>query len=81
MDEFFCISQCTIEKEIWYTLVFTHEGTTEVKRSRLNILCQEYELFRIQPEELIMDMQKSLCTLSHLKKYDPLRSVRTLTEN
>src|SRR3954463_16618433 len=58
MDEFFRISTCTTAKEIWATLVETHEGTVEVKRSRLNTLSQEYELFRMQPEESIIDLQK-----------------------
>lgn len=48
MDEFFLVSQCTTTKQIWVTLVETHEGTAEVKRSRLNTLSQEYELFRMQ---------------------------------
>ena len=34
MDEFFCVSACKTAKEIWGTLVQTHEGTVEVKRSR-----------------------------------------------
>ncbi|KAK2450000.1 hypothetical protein QL285_009141 [Trifolium repens] len=58
MDEFFRISQCQTAKEIWDTLVETHEGTIEVKRSRLNTLSQEYELFRMQPGESILNMQK-----------------------
>ena len=45
MDEFFRVSACKTVKEIWDTLVQTHEGTVEFKRSRLNTLSQEYELF------------------------------------
>lgn len=45
MDEFFYISQYTMVKLIWDTLVEGHEGTAEVKRSRSNTLSQEYELF------------------------------------
>src|SRR3954470_19336605 len=56
MDEFFRISTCTTSKEIWDTLVETHEGTAEVKRSRLNTLSQEYELFRMKPGETILDL-------------------------
>ncbi|XP_050890112.1 uncharacterized protein LOC127095473 [Lathyrus oleraceus] len=68
MDEFFRISTCTTEKEIWDTLVETHEGTAEVKRSRLNTLSQEYELFRMQPGESILDLQKRFVHLTnHLK--------------
>ena len=32
MDEFFRVSACKTTKEIWDTLVQTHEGTVEVKR-------------------------------------------------
>ena len=68
MDEFFRVSTCTTAKEIWDTLVETHEGTTEVKRSRLNTLSQEYELFRMQPGESILDLQKRFVHLTnHLK--------------
>lgn len=38
MDEFFRISTFSTTKDIWDTLVETHEGTVEVKRSRLNTL-------------------------------------------
>src|ERR1044072_5748785 len=68
MDEFFRISACTTAKEIWDTLVETHEGTAEVKRSRLNTLSQEYELFRMLPRESILDLQKRFVHLTnHLK--------------
>ncbi|XP_058763525.1 uncharacterized protein LOC131636971 [Vicia villosa] len=68
MDEFFRISTCTTSKEIWDTLVETHEGTAEVKRSRLNTLSQEYELFRMKPGETILDLQKRFVHLTnHLK--------------
>jgi hypothetical protein len=68
MDEFFRISTCETAKEIWDTLVETHEGTAEVKRSKLNTLSQEYELFRMQPGESILNMQKRFVHLTnHLK--------------
>ncbi|KAF1897892.1 hypothetical protein Lal_00032654 [Lupinus albus] len=31
---------------MWNTLQVTHEGTSDVKRARLNALTHEYELFR-----------------------------------
>ena len=58
MDEFFRISQCKSAKEMWEVLEVTHEGTEDVKRSRKHALIQEYELFRMQPEESIADVQK-----------------------
>ena len=49
---------CQIAKDMWDTLQVTHEGTTDVKRSRINTLTHEYELFRMNPNETIQDMQK-----------------------
>ena len=46
MDEYFRVSNCKSAKDMWDTLQVTHEGTTDVKRSRINILTHEYELFR-----------------------------------
>ena len=43
---------------MWDTLQVTHEGTTYVKRSRINTLIHEYELFRMNQNESIQDMQK-----------------------
>jgi len=57
MDEFFIISQCSSAKEMWEVLEVTHEYTKDVKRSRKHSLIQEYELFRMQPEENIADVQ------------------------
>ena len=43
---------------MWDTLQLTHEGTTNVKRSRINTLTHEYELFRMNTNENIQSMQK-----------------------
>ena len=58
MDEFFRVSQCNSAKEMWEVLEVTHEGTDDVKRARNHSLIQEYELFRMQSEESIVDVQK-----------------------
>lgn len=65
MDEIFRVSQCTTTKQIWYTLVETHEEITEVKRSRLNTLSQEYKLFKMQPIESILALQKRFVHLTN----------------
>ena len=66
MDEFFRISTCEMAKEIWDTLVETHEGTTKVKRSRLNTFESRVRIIqnaalRINPkfEEKIRALEKS----------------------
>ena len=58
IDEYFRVSNCKSAKDIWDTLQVTHEGTTDVKRSRINTLTHEYELFRMNPNESIQDIQK-----------------------
>ena len=58
IDEYFRVSNCKSAKDMWDTLQVTHEGTTYVKRSRINTLTREYELFRMNVNESIQDMQK-----------------------
>jgi len=58
IDEYFRVSNCSNAKEMWYTLQLTHEGITDVKRSRVNTLTHEYELFRMNTNENIQSMQK-----------------------
>ena len=59
IDKYFRVSNCTNAKEMWDTLQLTHEGTTDVKRSRVNSLTHEYELFWMNPNENIHNMQSS----------------------
>ena len=67
MDEYFRVSDCKTAKEMWDTLQVTHEGTTDVKRSRINTLTHEYELFIMNQNETIQDMQKIFThILNHL---------------
>ncbi|XP_068462359.1 uncharacterized protein [Phaseolus vulgaris] len=58
MDEFFRESQCNSAKEMWEILEVRHDDTDDVKRSRKNSLIQEYELFKMEPEENIADVKK-----------------------
>ena len=47
-SEFNRISTCTSTKEIWDTLEVTHEGTDQVKNSKVNMLVHTYEMFRMK---------------------------------
>jgi len=54
---------------MWDTLQVTHEGIIDVKRSRINTLTHEYELFRMNQNETIQDMQKKFTHIvNHLAK-------------
>ena len=71
MDEYFRVSNYKNAKEMWDTLQVTHEGTTDVKRSRINTLTHEYELFRMNQNETIQDMQKRFTHIvNHLASLD-----------
>lgn len=54
--EYSRVSQCESAKQIWDTLFVAHEGTNQVKESKLNMLTTSYELFRMSEGESISNM-------------------------
>ena len=55
-NEFNRISTCETAFDIWRTLEITHEGTSRVKDSKVNILLHDFELFHMKPSETVVDM-------------------------
>ena len=55
-NEFNQISMCKMTFDIWYTLEITHKCTNRVKESKVNLLMQDFELFRMKPSETIVDI-------------------------
>ena len=55
-DEYDRISLCQDAKDIWETLQTLHEGTTQVKKSKIDNLNKKYELFRLIEGETIQEM-------------------------
>ncbi|XP_075088208.1 uncharacterized protein LOC142170248 [Nicotiana tabacum] len=55
-DEYNRISACQSAKEIWEAPQTSHEGTTHVKQSKIDMLTMEYELFRMQDDESVQEM-------------------------
>ena len=47
-NEFNRISICTTAFEIWENLCIIHEGTPQVKESKISSLVHEYKLFKMQ---------------------------------
>ena len=43
-------------KQIWDLLAVTHEGTSEVKGSKINLLLSKYEMLVMEPRESIQEM-------------------------
>ncbi|GKV13570.1 hypothetical protein SLEP1_g24565 [Rubroshorea leprosula] len=58
--EYHRVSGCDTAKEMWDMLEVTHEGTSQVKDSKINRLIYMYELFKMKPEETIQDMYTRL---------------------
>ncbi|XP_070045051.1 uncharacterized protein [Nicotiana tomentosiformis] len=56
LDEYNNISACQSAKEIWEALQIAHDGITQVKQSKIDMLTTEYELFRMKDDESIQDM-------------------------
>ena len=55
-NEFNRLFICETTFDIWHTLEVTHEGTSRVKESKINLLVHSYELFRMKSSETIGDM-------------------------
>ena len=51
--EFNQISTCETTKEIWDKLKVTHEGTTQVNESKITLISNQYEMFKMQSNESI----------------------------
>ena len=55
-NEYNRICQRKSAKEIWRLLEITHEGTNQVKESKINLLVHNYELFSMKENETIVEM-------------------------
>ena len=55
-DEYVRISECRTAKDIWDALQIAHEGTNQVKQSRIELLMRKYELFEMGDKETVMEM-------------------------
>ncbi|XP_015060404.1 uncharacterized protein LOC107006346 [Solanum pennellii] len=55
-DEYNRISSCQDAKAIWKTLQTAHEGTTQVRKSKIVYLNRQYELFRMAEGETIQEI-------------------------
>ena len=55
-DDLTRVIHCKSAYEIWQHLLVTHEGTSQVKRAKVDLLRSQYESFKIQENESINDM-------------------------
>lgn len=65
-DECNSISACEVVKEIWECLKITHEGTSEVKESKFDMLTMQYKSFIMKQCETIQEMDTRFTDVSML---------------
>ena len=53
ISEYDKVHGCETAKEMWDTLAMAHEGTSQVKESKISILVHQYELFKMKEDESI----------------------------
>nr|GEU34389.1 zf-CCHC domain-containing protein/DUF4219 domain-containing protein/UBN2 domain-containing protein [Tanacetum cinerariifolium] len=62
---------CKTAKDIWQSLLITHQGNIQVKDNKINLLVQKYEQFTILEEEFIdSGFARSNTTITSLKALD-----------
>ena len=55
-DDIARVIHCKSTYEIWSHLVVTHEGTSQVKKAKIDLLCSQYENFTMHEHDSIDDM-------------------------
>ncbi|XP_077232436.1 uncharacterized protein LOC143869763 [Tasmannia lanceolata] len=55
-DEFNRVSNLKSAREIWETLEVTYEGTTQVEKTKVNLLVSDFEAFKMKDDESISEM-------------------------
>ena len=55
-NEHNCIMGYKSPNQIWNLMEVTHEGTSEVKRSKIDLLMSKYERVVMEPRESIQEM-------------------------
>ena len=59
------INTCTVAKEAWEILKTTHEGTSKVKMSRLQLLSTKFENLKMKEYECIHDFHMNILEIAN----------------
>ncbi|XP_058771038.1 uncharacterized protein LOC131644531 [Vicia villosa] len=59
------VHQCELAKDVWDTLKTTHEGTSKVKMSRLQLLTTKFENLRMRDDESIKDFHMNILDIAN----------------
>ncbi|XP_060182097.1 uncharacterized protein LOC132611730 [Lycium barbarum] len=77
-DEYNAVSSCSSTKEIWEALQTAHEGTTQVKNSKIDMLTIEYEMFKMKESKSIHEMHTRFTSI--INELHSLGEVSTTTK-
>ena len=67
-NEFNRISACETAEEIWDKLEVAHEGTSQVKQTKIDQLMHKYELFKMNEDENISEMFTRFTSITNALK-------------
>lgn len=63
-DQFKQIQDCANDKQAWDTLQQYYEGTTTIRRSRLDALASKFETIRMEEGELVTEFSSKLSVIA-----------------
>ncbi|XP_074278398.1 uncharacterized protein LOC141601989 [Silene latifolia] len=64
-EEFSRFSSCSSAKQILDSLELAYEGTSQVKKYRIDLLTQQYEMFHMERDENINDMSARFSNITN----------------
>src|ERR1051325_3779127 len=59
------VHQCELDKDVWDTLKTTHEGTSKVKMSRLQMLTIKFENLKMKEDETIHEFHMNILEIAN----------------
>ncbi|GJV81336.1 reverse transcriptase domain-containing protein [Tanacetum coccineum] len=66
------VFMCKTAKEVWHTLIITHQGNSQVKNCKIDLLTQKYKKFSISHEETFNgSFTRFNAVVTSLKSLDP----------
>nr|GEZ74237.1 hypothetical protein [Tanacetum cinerariifolium] len=72
------VIMCKTAKEVWHTLIITHQGNSQVKNYKTDLLTQEYEKFSISNEKLLMAASHDSTLLAKVMAIEEAKDLATL---
>jgi len=64
-DDLSRVINCKSTYEVWNDLIVTHEGTSQVKKSKISLLHSQYENFYMLDDESIDEMLTRLTKITN----------------